>query len=253
MSVVAVLADLCKTTEQTCFWDSDESRNKDPFKDVEGGFFALEWDQRLLVLRTLVDLQLVHSADIKNKIDLAYGVLHTAKGKKKDNLPDFPEPSDPDSRERLEVSPLGQDIARTRYWVLDDSSRLYTSTNPWKITSVYKTKASTKAEYLASIEELKASAPKDVPSKSLSRQENGHLNLIELLESRIETIDRELARVQRVRKKIEQKQILMAQAELRSTRTRRQTKKPNNFYKDVDDDEVRLQNTTLVTKHAQRK
>jgi hypothetical protein len=44
--------------------------------------------------------------------------------------------------------------------------------------------------------------------------------------------------VQRVRRKFEQKQILMAQAEIRETRTRRQTRRPDYVYNDVESGEV---------------
>lgn len=47
-----------------------------------------------------------------------------------------------------------------------------------------------------------------------------------------------MQRVHRVRRKIEQKHILMAQAEIRETRTRRQTRRPDYVYNDVESDEV---------------
>jgi len=63
------------------------------------------------------------------------------------------------------------------------------------------------------------------------------LALIEALESRVDVISAELARVQRVRRKFEQKQILLAQAEIRETRTRRQTRRPDYVYNDVESGE----------------
>lgn len=47
-----------------------------------------------------------------------------------------------------------------------------------------------------------------------------------------------LQRVQKVRRKIEQKQVLMAQAELRETRTRRRTNRPDYAYLNDPDSEV---------------
>lgn len=47
-----------------------------------------------------------------------------------------------------------------------------------------------------------------------------------------------LQRVQKVRRKIEQKQILMAQAEVRETRTRRRTTRPDYAYLNNPDSEV---------------
>lgn len=235
-TVAAVTGDFFKTNERTCFWDDELMRNVDPFEGRDDGLFASEWDFKLKMLRLLVDLQLTHSVEVKGKIDRAWGVLHQTKSKKKETLPPMPDPSDPDSRENLKLDPIGQDNSRNRYWVVDDSPRMYTSNNPWRLTCVHKTKCTSREEYLASIEELKASAPQKA-SKKPTKQESNHLTLIAALETRVETIDRELRRVQRVRKKMEQKQILMAQAELRSTRTRRQTKKPEYVYNDDDEED----------------
>lgn len=68
---------------------------------------------------------------------------------------------------------------------------MYTSNNPWRLTCVHKTKCTSREEYLASIEELKASAPQKA-SKKPTKQESNHLTLIAALETRVETIDREL-------------------------------------------------------------
>ncbi|TFY52540.1 hypothetical protein EVG20_g10507, partial [Dentipellis fragilis] len=59
-----------------------------------------------------------------------------------------------------------------------------------------------------------------------------HIALVKALEGRLEAIDAELARVQKLRKKIEQRAILLAQAEIRQTRTRRQTRRPDYVYFD---------------------
>ena len=44
-------------------------------------------------------------------------------------------------------------------FLFTDSPRLYTSTNPWKITATFHTISSTREEYITTIEELKESAP----------------------------------------------------------------------------------------------
>jgi len=69
-------------------------------------------------LRQLVELQLSHNADIKAKIDRAWGVSHN-KHKKKDPATTPLQPSDPDSQESLQLLPIGQDSSRKRYWVAD--------------------------------------------------------------------------------------------------------------------------------------
>jgi len=46
---------------------------------------------------------------------------------------------------------------------------------------------------MATIEDLKASAPETKPGERTSKLEQGHFNLITLLENRVEAIDAELA------------------------------------------------------------
>nr|AKF12273.1 hypothetical protein [Collybia nuda] len=143
------------------------------------------------------------------------------------------------SQEKLQLLPLGQDSRRKRFWIADDSPRVFVSTNPWKTTATFSTVSSTKNEYLALIEDLKASAPPELKKgERRSKLDQGHITLIKTLENRIEAIDTELARVQKVRKRIEQRRLLMAQAEVRETRTRRQTQRPDYVYSnDFDDSE----------------
>ncbi|KAF8140600.1 hypothetical protein EV363DRAFT_1393497 [Boletus edulis] len=238
----SVLADTFKTSERTVFWDDERGANVDPIATLDGGFFAADWVLKLKILRLLVDVQLAHSTEVKNIIDRAWGVTQH-KHKKKDPINAPPDASDANSQERLQLVPLGQDSSRKRYWVADDSPRIYVSTNPWKITATFQTISSTREEYLAVIESLKATAPK---AEKKSKIEQAHRALIEALESRVDIIGAEIARVQRVRRKIEQRQILMAQAEIRETRTRRQTRRPDYVYNDAesgedDTDEYKLE------------
>ncbi|KAG1828108.1 hypothetical protein EV424DRAFT_1387217 [Suillus variegatus] len=229
----AVLADAFKASERTVFWDDELGANVNPFADLEGGFFAADWDLKLQVLRQLVELQLTHSIDIKGTVDRAWGVMQN-KHKKKDPETAPPESNDSKSQLNLQLVPLGQDAQRKRYWVADDSPRIYVSTNPWKITATFQTVSSTRAEYISVIEKLKASSPQGDRKNKL---EQAHTALVKALESRIDLVDADLARVQKARKKIEQRQILMAQAEIRQTRTRRQTRRPDYVYHDADSGE----------------
>ncbi|KAG1795775.1 uncharacterized protein HD556DRAFT_1364090 [Suillus plorans] len=229
----AVLADAFKASERTVFWDDELGANVNPFADLEGGFFAADWDLKLQVLRQLVELQLTHSIDIKGTVDRAWGVMQN-KHKKKDPETAPPEFNDSKSQQNLQLVPLGQDAQRKRYWVADDSPRVYVSTNPWKITATFQAVSSTRAEYISVIEKLKASSPQGDRKNKL---EQAHTALVKALESRIDLVDADLARVQRARKKIEQRQILMAQAEIRQTRTRRQTRRPDYVYHDADSGE----------------
>lgn len=66
------------------------------------------------------------------------------------------------------------------------------STNPWKITSSFQTISTAKDEYMAVINNLKATAsPEPKRGQKRPRTETAHLSLIKVLESRIETIDAE--------------------------------------------------------------
>lgn len=64
------------------------------------------------------------------------------------------------------------------------------STNPWKITSEFKTVASTKEEYTKLVEQLTGgeSSKSEKPSRDASAQ----IQLVAALRSRVETIDNEL-------------------------------------------------------------
>ncbi|PFH49703.1 hypothetical protein AMATHDRAFT_62719 [Amanita thiersii Skay4041] len=192
-TLVAVLSDYFKSSERTVFWNDDLRRNVDPFEQLESGFFATDWDFKLKVLRQLVELQLTHSTLVKGIIDRAWGVTQQ-KTKKKDAFTAPPDPADPQSQRRLQLVPLGQDRNRRRYWVADDTPRIYVSTNPWKTTATFQTISSTREEYLSALESLKRDAPAPLKrGEKRTRLENAHFDLIEALESRIEVIDTELA------------------------------------------------------------
>jgi len=87
-------------------------------------------------------------------------------------------------------SPFSYLITKFRrrvYPVDSESPRVYLSTNPWKVTSTIQTVSSTRDEYVALVERLKASAP----TKPKLKTEFAHQNLIAALEGRLEAIDKE--------------------------------------------------------------
>ncbi|KAF9535654.1 hypothetical protein CPB83DRAFT_802160 [Crepidotus variabilis] len=239
-TVASVLSEYFKTPEHTVFYDEELKKNVDPFEQLEGGFWGTDWDFKLKILRQLVELQLTHGPDIKATIDRAWGIQHNKHKKNQAPLPPL-DPDDPKSRESLAFIPLGQDSSRKRFWAADDSPRLYTSTNPWKITASFQTLATTRDEYTAVIEQLKSTAPPDLKKgQKRSKTDAAHLALIAALEDRLESIDAETARVQKIRKRIEQKRRMFAQAEIRETRTRTRarTQKPDYVYNhDFSEDE----------------
>ncbi|KAI0785032.1 hypothetical protein C8Q75DRAFT_794775 [Abortiporus biennis] len=231
-TISSIFIEHFKSNERMVFWDDTLKANIDPMQTLDpaaGGFWGSSWDLKLKVLRQLVELQLCHSPEIKSIIDRAWGVVHN-KHKKAEQTPAPPPSEDPHSMESLQLTPLGQDIQRKRYWVIDSSPRMYLSTNPWKITATFQTVSTTREEYVAVLERLKESAPPDNSEGRRSKLEQAHLSLVKALEDRIPAIDAELARLHRIRRKFEQRQLLMAQAEVRETRTRRRTTKPDYVY-----------------------
>ncbi|KAF7307092.1 hypothetical protein MIND_00502500 [Mycena indigotica] len=239
-TVATVLSEYLKSSERSIFWDDTIRANKDPFESIDGGFFTADWDFKLKILRQLVELQLTHSADVRATVDRAWGVSSN-KHKKKDATSAPPEDSDPLSQKQLQLVPLGQDLERTRYWAADDSPRLYTSTNPWKVTATFHMVTTTLDEYKAIIKKLQDAIPPHGKGEKRPKMEKYHLHLIQTLESRTEAIEAELVRVEKARKKLEQKQVALARAAeaelLRETRTRRQTRKPNYVYSGYDEED----------------
>ena len=75
-----------------------------------------------------------------------------------------------------------------------DSPRVYTSTNPWKTSSVLEAICSSKVEYESTVAFLRAESPADPgPGKKRPKSELAHLALIDALEARSAKIDAELA------------------------------------------------------------
>ena len=57
-----MIAEYSKSSERTVFWDDDLGANVDPFKGVDGGFFAADWDTKVCLLITLfLCLRRMHS------------------------------------------------------------------------------------------------------------------------------------------------------------------------------------------------
>ncbi|KAH8835490.1 hypothetical protein DL96DRAFT_1455720 [Flagelloscypha sp. PMI_526] len=243
----SLLSEAVSQRVQTVFWDEGLQKNVDPFENNQSDIFSATWDVKLNVLRQLVELQLMNSTEVKSIIDRAWGANQNKNKKKGEKEPLPPPPKDdPMSKESLHYEPLGQDIKRKRYWVVDDSPRVYQSSNPWKIGASFEAICSTKDEYVKLIEKLEKEAPPE-PGKGerLGRFQAGHVNLIKDLKARESVIDAELLRIQKARKRLDQKLALQTQAELRQTRTRRQTTKAqynfDDFAEEDDGDEYNFQ------------
>ncbi|EKM48048.1 uncharacterized protein PHACADRAFT_266566, partial [Phanerochaete carnosa HHB-10118-sp] len=246
-SIASLIQEHIKGEERGVFWNDERRTNEDPLQGIENGFWGASWDIKLRVLRQLVEFQLCHSHDIKKIIDRAWGVVHN-KHKKAEMTPSRPPATDPQSQEHLQLVPLGQDIQRKRYWVIDDSPRVYVSTNPWKITSSFQALSSDREEYLALMAQLKEASPPPPKAgdKSYKKTDLNHIHLVQALETRLTAIDAETARIQRAQRKIAQRNMLIAQAEIRETRTRRRTTRPDYAYlndpaEEDDQDEYKFQ------------
>ncbi|KAH7334402.1 hypothetical protein B0J17DRAFT_673207 [Rhizoctonia solani] len=235
-TVQSVLDEFLRTNERSCWWDDALHRNLDPFLGHDGDVFTLPWETKLQILRQLVDYQLQHSAPVRDIIDTVWGARPAKhrKGAKKEAPPPAAAGY---TKKQLLIEPLGQDRTRRRFWVLDDSTRVYVSGNPWKSHCVFYSTSSTREEYMNTIDYLKNTLPKPSTGKSTKRPrfEQAQADLIEKLEgTHLEDVENELARLERARKRVEKRNMMIAQAELRSTRTRRQTKRPDYVY-DADD------------------
>ena len=74
------------------------------------------------------------------------------------------------------------------------SPRVYLSTNPWKITATFQAITSSREEYVAFLEQMKAAAPSEPKAgEKRSKIEQGHLTLVKALEERLSDIDAEIA------------------------------------------------------------
>lgn len=58
-------------------------------------------------------------------------------------------------------------------------------------------------------------------------------------------------RIQRARKKVEQRNMFLAQAEIRQTRTRRQTRRPDYVYYSMDNSDVCFPNLGVIRTSAE--
>ncbi|KAF8323040.1 hypothetical protein DL93DRAFT_2190016 [Clavulina sp. PMI_390] len=251
-----ILEDFCnKENNRSIWWNEERRRNIHPLLGKEGGFFVLPWLEKLAILRQLVDWQLTYCVRIKDMLDLAWGVRaakHQKKADKDANAP--PPPEHPESRENIRLDPFGQDSTRKRYWVLDDSPRIYQSGNPWKAICPFDTLSSTREEFVGVVQDLKSRAPASTEdsaagakAKPRPKLEQGHLDLLNKLETeQLPRVDEEIVRAEKAKKRFEQKLLLAAQVESRGTRTRRTTKRPDYVYDFKEDEEEEIDEVSFL-------
>ncbi|KAG8928346.1 hypothetical protein FRC03_009559 [Tulasnella sp. 419] len=255
-TLCSLINEMCNSSrERSIWWNKSLDRNVNPFtSDMD--FFTLPWLTKLSVLRQLVEWQLSHTTEIRNLLDRAYGVPRGGHRKRPEDIPKpaLPPPDDNFTKEKLQMIPIGLDAQRKRYWVVDDSPRLYRSGNPWKTTCPFEALSTTRDEYLAAVEKLK-----DIPQ---APKKNGKLGKFAIAQQELTKklegeqlgrIDSELLRLSKVQKRIRDRirdkeareareALAAAQVELRSTRTRTRTQKVDYVYdmqSDDGDDAVR--------------
>lgn len=180
--------------ERTVWWMESSKTNAHPFSSEDVDFFSLLWQDKLVVLRQLVDWQLTHS-NVKEIIDIAWEVKYQRKKKKtnKTLAAEFapPDEDDPMSINNLRMVAIGQDSSRIRYWVVDDSPRVWASPNPWRMNCPMTVAATTVDEYAALVKKIRDTAP-DVAEGSkvkLSKPQQAHVELLPALEARRDAVD----------------------------------------------------------------
>ncbi|KAL7423050.1 hypothetical protein Q5752_002349 [Cryptotrichosporon argae] len=231
-----------------------ERTKRNPIRQVEergGGLFELDWRERAALLRQLVDWQLTHSDAVRAVIAREYkvepkGRKRTEEEKKRDA--DRKANGDVNS---LAIMPLGHDRARNRIWSLDSSARLYRSGNPFKrpcpLTAICTTRAEL-AALTASWAEHGASQPPPAGKKASKADAAARRKVVKGIEEeaalakRVEEevmgrAEKEEQRVARQRKRVEDANRLLLSAEVRSTRTRRSTRKVDYTYDGFDDED----------------
>ncbi|WWC62776.1 uncharacterized protein I303_105373 [Kwoniella dejecticola CBS 10117] len=224
---------------------SSERAAKNPVRRAEergGGIFELDWSERVLLLRQMVDWQLTHSDSIRDKINREFPAnTRDSKAKKVG-------PAETNDKDSITISELGLTRDRARVWAFDDSWRLYKSGNPFKrpcqLTSITMNRES--YEKLLDEMETFSNSPETLTNVTKGSKQAAELKksiqakknegaLVQKLRDRIEGVEKEEARIQRVRKKIAQAIEMQQRAELRSTRTRRQSRKIDYVYDDADE------------------
>ncbi|KAG9018218.1 hypothetical protein FRB90_011853 [Tulasnella sp. 427] len=191
----SVVVQLCAKNphERTVWWIDSSGTNAHPFVTEDVDFFAMSWMDKLVVLRQLVDWQLAYS-NAKEVIDIAWEVKYQRKKKKtnKTLAAEFapPDEDDPMSINNLRMVALGQDSSRMRYWVIDDSPRVWASPNPWRMNCPMKVVATTRDEYAAFVEKIRDDAPVVEGAKTkMTKPQQAHVELLPALEARLDAID----------------------------------------------------------------
>lgn len=203
----SVVAQCCAKTpqERTVWWMESSKTNAHPFSSEDVDFFAMSWQDKLVVLRQLVDWQLAYS-NVKEIIDIAWEVKYQRKKKKtnKTLAAEFapPDEDDPMSINNLRMVAIGQDSSRIRYWVVDDSPRVWASPNPWRMNCPMTVVATTIDEYAALVKKIRDTAPEvaEGTKVKLSKPQQAHVELLPALEVRYDAVDSYAKRIKALKR-----------------------------------------------------
>ncbi|KAI5478780.1 hypothetical protein MNV49_004606 [Pseudohyphozyma bogoriensis] len=113
-------------------------------EEHEREWWLLPWEDKIHLLRILVDWQLTYSVAVRSLIAEAYDLGHQRVAKR-DSV-----------RNSLVIDPVGS-VGKLTVWHLDDSPRLYASGNPYKTTSPWTTLSTSLEEFKAFAGSLKKS------------------------------------------------------------------------------------------------
>ncbi|GAA5978965.1 hypothetical protein JCM11641_000109 [Rhodosporidiobolus odoratus] len=125
-------------------WRTNLLRTKGlkPGQENESMFWMLRWEDKVHLMRQMIDFILVNAPEIKTKIKDSYDLGNQRIAKR-----------DPASND-LVLLPLGRTSTLLTIYKLDSSPRLYASGSPYKSTSPWVVICSTPAGYRAFIETL---------------------------------------------------------------------------------------------------
>ncbi|CDZ96792.1 Ubiquitin interacting motif [Phaffia rhodozyma] len=212
--------------------------------------WSLGWKGKLKLLRQLVDWQLYLAPSVRDTINLHYKVVSQRQT-------DFHKDTNP-----LIVEPLGIDRSKKRYWLFDDSPRVYTSSNPFKKSCPLVPISSTQIELESVINQLRAEPSADksaqtgnaktkaVRKKAEEQAREKELWMATFLEQEhMPKIEKERARQEKARRKLETQAIMQAQAANRTTRTRTRQQAHRPSYAEFDRNLSTIAHRTISLVH----
>ncbi|GAA5994655.1 uncharacterized protein JCM10292_002194 [Rhodotorula paludigena] len=138
-------------------WETNllRTRGLKPGQETEKNFWLLRWEDKIHLMRKMVDYQLLHCPSVRDLIKENYDLGNQRIAKR-----------DPDSN-GLVVLPVGRTSTQLTIWHLDSSPRLYASGDPYRADSAWIAICSTFDGYKAFIKTLAAPTKADKKNQGL--------------------------------------------------------------------------------------